>query len=237
MGALGASCRNCEMCCQDLEAYCSEKVFTHGSIDKHGEPTQGGFCDLMVADEHFLFCWPENLPMDAGAPLLCAGITTYSSMRAFGAKVTVISTSASKRQEAITKLGADAFLVSSNPEQMQAAASTMDGILDTVSANHPIVHLINLVKPLGKFILLGLPEKPPELPIFPIIMGRKTIAGSANGGLEEIQQMINFAAEHNIFAEVEVIPIDYVNTAMERLKKGDIKYRFVIDIGNSLKSA
>nr|WIA95137.1 8-hydroxygeraniol oxidoreductase [Gardenia jasminoides] len=264
VGALYASCRNCEMCCQDLEIYCSEKVFTNGSIGKDGKPTQGGFCDLMAADEHFIVRWPENLPMDAGAPLLCAGITTYSPLRyfgldkpgihvgivglgglghlavkfakAFGAKVTVISTSASKKQEAITKLGADAFLVSSDPEQMQAAASTMDGILDTVSASHPIVHLINLVKPQGKFILLGLPQKPPELPTFPIVLGRKTVAGSAVGGMKETQEMVDFAAKHNILAEVEVIPMDYVNTAMERLEKGDIKYRFVIDIGNSLKS-
>ncbi|XP_027178242.1 8-hydroxygeraniol dehydrogenase-like isoform X1 [Coffea eugenioides] len=265
VGALLASCRNCDMCAQDLEVYCAQKIFSTGAIDTDGNPTHGGFCDLMVADEHYVIRWPENLPMDAGAPLLCAGITTYSPLRyfgldkpgihvgivglgglghlavkiakAFGAKVTVISTSASKMQEAIQKLGADAFLVSSDPEQMKAAVSTMDGILDTVSANHPIVHLLNLLKPQGKLIMLGISEKPPELPTIPVIMGRKTIAGSAIGGMKETQEMVDFAAKHNILADIEIIPIDYANTAMERLKKADVKYRFVIDIGNSLKSA
>ncbi|KAL0463449.1 UNVERIFIED_CONTAM: 8-hydroxygeraniol dehydrogenase [Sesamum latifolium] len=218
----------------------------------------------MVADEHFVVRWPENLPLDIGAPLLRAGITTYSPLRhfgldkpglkvgvvglgglghvavkfakAFGTTVTVISTSLSKKKEAIEKLGADEFLVSRNPEEMQAAAGTLDGIIDTVSATHAVALLLSLLKPHGKLICVGAPEKPLELPVFSLIMGRKLIAGSAIGGLKETQEMIDFAAKHNILPDVEIIPIDYVNTAMERLLKSNVKCRFVIDIENSLKA-
>ncbi|KAL3527267.1 hypothetical protein ACH5RR_011923 [Cinchona calisaya] len=265
VGCLVGSCRNCDMCSQDLENYCPGEILTYSATYTDGTITYGGYSDLMVADEHFVIRWPENFPLDAGAPLLCAGITTYSPLRyfgldkpgthvgvvglgglghvavkfakAFGAKVTVISTSESKKKEAIEKLGADAFLVSRDPEQMQAAAGTMDGIIDTVSAVHPILPLINLVKAQGNIVMVGAPEKPLELATFPLIVGRKTLSGSAIGGLKETQEMIDFAAKHNILADVEVIPMDYVNTAMERLLKADVKYRFVIDIENSLKSA
>ncbi|KAL3527468.1 hypothetical protein ACH5RR_012124 [Cinchona calisaya] len=265
VGCLVGSCRSCDMCSQDLENYCPKQILTYSATYTDGTITYGGYSDLMVADEHFVIRWPENFPLDAGAPLLCAGITTYSPLRyfgldkpgmhvgvvglgglghvavkfakAFGAKVTVISTSESKKKEAIEKLGVDAFLFSRDPEQMQAAAGTMDGIIDTVSAVHPIIPLINLVKSQGKIIMVCAPEKPLELATFPLIVGRKSLSGSAIGGLKETQEMIDFAAKHNILADVEVIPIDYVNTAMERLLKSDVKYRFVIDIGNSLKSA
>jgi len=218
-----------------------------------------------VADEHFVLRWPDNLPFDSGAPLLCAGITTYSPLRyygldkpgmsvgvvglgglghvavkmakAFGVKVTVISTSPNKKTEAIETLGADSFLVSRDPEQMQAAMGTMDGIIDTVSAVHPILPLTNLLKTNGKLILVGAPEKPLELPVFPLLMGRKLVGGSTIGGLKETQEMLDFAAKHGITADVEVIPVDYVNTAMERLLKSDVRYRFVIDVANTLKGA
>ncbi|GFP83962.1 8-hydroxygeraniol dehydrogenase, partial [Phtheirospermum japonicum] len=196
--------------------------------------------------------------------LLCAGITTYSPLRyfgldkpglhvgvvglgglghvavkfakAFGTKVTVVSTSLSKKKEAIEKLGADEFLVSSDQEQMQAAAGTLDGIIDTVSAVHPLLPLVTLLKPHGKLILVGVPEKPLELHAYPMIMGRRTISGSGIGGMKETQEMIDFAANHNILPDVEMIPIDYVNTAMKRLANSDVKYRFVIDIARSLKA-
>ncbi|XP_027076786.1 8-hydroxygeraniol dehydrogenase-like [Coffea eugenioides] len=264
VGCLVGSCRGCDMCSQDLENYCPKQILTYSAIDTDGTLTQGGYSNIMVADEHFVVRWPENLPMDIGAPLLCAGITTYSPLRyfgldkpgvhvgivglgglghvgvkfakAFGAKVTVISTSEGKRQEAIGKLGADGFLNSRDPEQLQAAAGTMDGIIDTVSAVHPIVPLINLLKPHGKIVMVGVPEKPLEFGTFPLIAGRKTMSGSAIGGLKETQEMIDFAAKHNVLPDVEIVPVDYVNTAMERLLKADVKYRFVIDIGNTLKS-
>ncbi|VFQ99670.1 unnamed protein product [Cuscuta campestris] len=185
-----------------LENYCPTSVGTYNDLRS---TTYGGFSDIMVCDEHFVLNWPETLPMEA-APLLCAGITTYRPLkyfgldkpgmnigvvglgglghmvvkyaRAFGSKVTVISTSAGKKEEAIERLGADSFLVSRDPEQMQAAASTLDGVIDTVSAVHPISPLLSLLKTNGKLVLVGAPEKPLDLPAFPLIMGRKIVAGS-----------------------------------------------------------
>nr|UTS83000.1 cinnamyl alcohol dehydrogenase 5 [Phryma leptostachya] len=263
VGCLVNSCRECDQCANDLENYCAKQIVTYGLPNIDGTITYGGYSNIMVADERFIVRWPENFPLDAGAPLLCAGITTYSPLRyfgldkpgvnvgvvglgglghvavkfakAFGTKVTVISTSISKKKEAIEHLGADEFLVSRDPEQMQAAAGTLDGIIDTVSANHALPPLISLLKPHGKLIIVGAPEKPLDLPVFPLIMGRKTIVGSAIGGLKETQEMIDFAAKHNILPDVEIVPIDYVNTAVERLLKSDVKYRFVIDIAGSMK--
>ncbi|KAF5747463.1 8-hydroxygeraniol dehydrogenase-like [Tripterygium wilfordii] len=216
----------------------------------------------MVANEHFIIKFPDNMPLDAGAPLLCAGISVYSPLKyfgldvsgthvavaglgglghvavkfakAFGAKVTVISTSPKKEKEALEHLGADYFLVSSDQDQLKAAKGTMDGIIDTISAPHSIVPLTGLLKPQGKLVMVGLPEKPLELPAAAVVMGRKTVAGSNIGGLKETQEMLDFAAKHNITSDIEVIPMDYVNTAFERLKKADVRYRFVIDIGNTL---
>ncbi|KAH6799416.1 cinnamyl alcohol dehydrogenase 9 [Perilla frutescens var. frutescens] len=264
VGCLVGSCRECDQCSNDLENYCAKQVLTYSATYFDGAITYGGYSNLMVADEHFVVRWPENLAMDAGAPLLCAGITTYSPLRyfgldkpglnvgvvglgglghlavkfakAFGTKVTVISTSLSKKKEAIENLGADAFLVSRDPQEMEGAAGTLDGIIDTVSANHPLLPLINLLKPHGKLIMVGAPEKPLELPVFPLLLGRKSVTGSGIGGLKETQEMVDFAAEHNILPDVEMIPIDYVNTAMERLLKSDVKYRFVIDVAASLKA-
>ncbi|GMY12066.1 probable mannitol dehydrogenase [Fagus crenata] len=218
----------------------------------------------MVSDEHFVVRIPDNLPLDAAAPLLCAGITVYSPLKfygldkpgtqvgvvglgglghvavkfakAMGAKVTVISTSPNKKKEALEHLGADSFLVSKDQDQMQAAQGTLDGIIDTVSAQHPLLPLLGLLKTQGKLVMVGAPEKPLELPIFPLLMGRKLVGGSCIGGMKETQEMIDFAAKHNIAADIEVIPIDYVNTAMERLLKADVRYRFVIDIEKTLKS-
>ncbi|KAA8531461.1 hypothetical protein F0562_006186 [Nyssa sinensis] len=265
VGCMVGSCRSCVECKNDLENYCPKKVLTYDFYYHDGTMLYGGYSDHMVADEHFVLRWPDNLPLDAGAPLLCAGITTYSPLiyfelnkpglhlgvvglgglghiavklaKAFGAKVTVISTSPSKGKEAIENLGADAFLVSRDPDQMKAAMGTMDGILDTVSAVHPLLPLLSLLKNHGKLVMLGAPAKPLELPVMPLLMGRKIVGGSNIGGLKETQEMLDFCAKHNIKADVEVIPIDYVNTAMERLEKADVKYRFVIEVGNTLKAA
>ncbi|XP_042025790.1 geraniol dehydrogenase 1-like [Salvia splendens] len=263
VGVLVGSCRQCEQCTNDLENYCPKQIQTYGFPYLDGTINRGGYSNNMVADEHFIIRWPDNFPLDAGAPLLCAGITTYSPLRyfgldkpglrigvnglgglghvavkfakAFGTKVTVISTSLSKKKEAIERLGVDEFLVSRDPEQMQAAVGTLDGIIDTVSASHPVVPLLSLLKPNGKLIIVGAPEVPLQLPVFSLIQGRKTVAGSGIGGMKETQEMIDFAAKNKIVADVEVIPIDYINTAMDRLLKSDVKYRFVIDVGNSLK--
>ncbi|KAL6954977.1 cinnamyl-alcohol dehydrogenase [Sarracenia purpurea var. burkii] len=264
VGCLVGSCHSCDDCANHLENYCTKPIYTYNSIYYDGTPTYGGYSNVIVVDQHFVVRIPDSLPLDATAPLLCAGITTYSPLRyygldkpgmnvgvvglgglghaavkfakAFGVKVTVISTSPGKKQEAIEHLGADSFLVSRDPDQMQAAIGTLDGIIDTVSAPHPLLPLIGLLKSHGKLVLVGAPERPLELPVFPLLVGRKLVGGSAIGGIKETQEMIDFAAEHNITADIEVIPIDYVNTAMERLVKADVKYRFVIDIGNTLKA-
>ncbi|KAG2694402.1 hypothetical protein I3760_08G141900 [Carya illinoinensis] len=265
VGCVVGACHSCENCNNDLEVYCPKMILSYGACYYDGTVTYGGYSDTMVADERYILRLPENMPLDAAAPLLCAGITVYSPLKyyglaepgkhigvvglgglghvgvkfakAFGAKVTVISTSSSKKDEALEHLGADSFLLSSNQEQLEASLGTFDGILDTVSAMHSILPLIGLLKSHGKLVMLGAPEKPLELPVFPLLMGRKMVAGSATGGMKEIQEMIDFAAKHNITADIEVIPIDYVNKAMERLAKGDVRYRFVIDIGNSLASS
>ncbi|XP_018837425.2 probable mannitol dehydrogenase [Juglans regia] len=264
VGCMVGACHSCNNCANNLENYCPKSILTYGFKYHDGTITYGGYSDIMVADEHFVIRIPDNLPLDACAPLLCSGITVYSPMKfygldkpgmqvgvvglgglghvavkfakAMGAKVTVISTSAKKKKEALESLGADSFLVSSDQDEMQAAQGKLDGIIDTVSAMHPLVPLIGLLKLNGKLVLVGAPEKPLELPVFPLIMGRKTVAGSLIGGIKETQEMIDFAAKHNITSDIEVIPMDYVNTAMERLQKADVKYRFVIDIGNTLKS-
>lgn len=262
VGCLVGSCGSCDLCSTDLENYCPKMIQTYTYVDHDGTITYGGYSNEMVCNEHYAIRFPDALPLAASAPLLCAGITLYSPLKyyglnqpgmnigivglgglghvgvkfvkAFGAKVTVISTSPAKKEEAINHLGADSFLVSRDPQQMQAAIGTLDGIIDTVSAVHAIAPLINLLKPNGKLVLVGAPEKPLELPVFPLLMGRRMVAGSAIGGIKETQEMIDFAAKHNITAEVEVVPMNYVNTAMERLAKSDVRYRFVIDVANTL---
>ncbi|KAL2250016.1 UNVERIFIED_CONTAM: 8-hydroxygeraniol dehydrogenase [Sesamum indicum] len=265
VGCLVNSCRKCDQCANNLENYCPKPIFTYNTVLPNGTVTYGGYSDIMVVDEDFVIRWPENFPLDKGAPLLCAGITTYSPLKyygldkpglhigvvglgglghvavkfakAFGSKVTVISTSVGKKKEALEALGADVFVVSREQGELKAAAGSLDGIIDTVSAQHPIEPLLSLLKPHGKMIMVGAPEKPLQLPVFSIIMARKTVAGSMIGGLKETQEMIDFAAKHNILPDVEIISMDYVNTAIERLAKADVKYRFVIDIGQTLKKA
>ncbi|KAL3527479.1 hypothetical protein ACH5RR_012135 [Cinchona calisaya] len=265
VGCMVGSCLSCNSCANNLENYCKKIIPTYNSIYYDATPTFGGYSDVFVANEHFVVRIPENLPLDASAPLLCAGITTYSPLRYFGldkpsmhvgvvglgglghvavkfakalgVKVTVISTSAHKKNEALEHLGADSFLVSTDKDQMQVAVDTMDGILDTVSAVHPLLPLISLLKSHGKLVMLGAPDRPLEFPVFPMLAGRKILAGSGIGGMKETQEMLDFAAENNIVADIEVIPMDYVNTAMERLARADARYRFVIDIGNTLKTA
>ncbi|KAJ3704407.1 hypothetical protein LUZ61_008112 [Rhynchospora tenuis] len=264
-GCLVESCRSCPSCTTGFENYCSGMILTYNSVHpKDGTMTYGGYSDMIVVDQDFVVHIPESLPLDKAAPLLCAGITVYAPMKyhglnapgkhlgvvglgglghvavkfgkAFGMKVTVISSSPSKEKEAIERLGADVFLVSSNAEQMKVAMSSMDGIIDTVSATHSIQPLLALLKPHGKMILVGAPEKPLEVHSFALISGGKTLAGSPIGGIKDTQEMINFAGKHNVTADIELISADYVNKAMERLVKADVKYRFVIDVAKTFKS-
>ncbi|AES95935.1 probable mannitol dehydrogenase [Medicago truncatula] len=263
VGYMVDSCRSCQNCVDNLENYCPTFTFTCGAKYRDGTSTYGGYSDSLVADENFVVHIPDGLPLEAAAPLLCAGITVYSPLRyygldkpglrigvvglgglghmavkfakAFGAIVTVISTSPNKEKEAIEHLGADSFLISRDQEKMQSALGTLDGIIDTVSANHPILPLIGLLKSHGKLVMVGVPDKPLEIPVFPLILGRKLVAGSNIGGIKETQEMLDFAAKHSVKPDIEVVPVDYVNTAIERLLKADVKYRFVLDIGNTLK--
>uniref|UniRef100_A0A0E0M0Z1 cinnamyl-alcohol dehydrogenase n=1 Tax=Oryza punctata TaxID=4537 RepID=A0A0E0M0Z1_ORYPU len=261
------SCRGCECCGKGYENYCAEMVTTCNGVDHDhgGATTMGGFSDAIVVNEHYVLRVPPGLPLDSAAPLLCAGVTVYSPMvihglnapgkhlgvvglgglghvavkfaKAFGMRVTVISTSPGKRQEALEHLGADEFLVSRDADQMAAAAGTMDGILNTVSAWHPIAPLFSLMKPMAQMVFVGGPTRPLELPAYAIVPGGKGITGNCVGGIRDCQAMLDFAGEHGITAEVEVIKMDYVNTALERLEKNDVRYRFVIDVaGSSLGS-
>ncbi|KAL6227954.1 PREDICTED: probable cinnamyl alcohol dehydrogenase 9 [Fragaria vesca subsp. vesca] len=262
VGVIVGSCNTCEPCQQDLENYCPKVIFTYNSLNHDKTKTYGGYSDMIVVDHRYVLRFPDNLPPDSGAPLLCAGITVYSPMKyygmtepgkhlgvaglgglghiavkigkAFGLKVTVISTSPAKEEEAINRLGADSFVVSTDPAQLKAAMATMDYIIDTVSAVHALAPLIGLLKLNGKLITVGLPNMPLELPIFPLVLGRKLVGGSDFGGIKETQEMLDFCAKHNITSEIELIKMDYINTAMERLAKADVRYRFVIDVGNSL---
>ncbi|XP_073003902.1 probable cinnamyl alcohol dehydrogenase 5 isoform X1 [Typha latifolia] len=265
VGCMVNSCQSCDNCGQGFENYCPQIILTYNSIDKDGSMTYGGYSNMVVVDQNYVIRFPENLPLDKGAPLLCAGITVYSPMKyhglnepgkhlgviglgglghvavkfgkAFGMKVTVISSSPAKEKEAIERLGADAFLVSTKPEQMQAAINSMDGIINTVSASHAILPYFPLLKCTGKIIILGLPEKPFEVPAFSLVMGGKSLGGSCIGGIKDTQEMLDFAGKHNITADIELIGADYVNKALERLLKADVRYRLVIDIANTLTAA
>ncbi|KAK4841011.1 hypothetical protein QYF36_023815 [Acer negundo] len=262
VGVLVDSCKKCDCCHQGLENYCPQMIFTYNSFSSDGTKTYGGYSDIIVVDQNYVLRIPDNMPLDAGAPLLCAGITVYSPMvyygmnqpgkhlgvaglgglghvavkigKAFGLKVTVISTSPKKESEAIDRLGADSFLVSTDPAKFKAAIGTMDYIIDTIAAVHALAPLLSLLNVNGKLVTVGLPEKPLELPIFPLVIGRRLIGGSNVGGIKETQEMLDFCSKHNITADIELIQIDELNEAMERLAKSDVRYRFVIDVGNSL---
>nr|ABK26008.1 unknown [Picea sitchensis] len=264
VGCMVWSCQQCDSCSKDHEQYCEKVVWTYNGIYVDGSPTLGGYSSLMVCDHRFVVKIPECLPFDAAAPLLCAGITVYSPMKyfqmtepgkslgvvglgglghmavkfgkAFGLKVTVISTSPQKEKEAREHLGADNFLISKDQKQMLEAARSLDYIIDTVSADHPLHPIINLLKVNGKLVVVGMPEKPISFHPATVIFGRRFVGGSMIGGVKETQEMLDFCAEHNISCVIESIPMDYVNTAMQRLEKGDVKYRFVIDVTGSFSS-
>ena len=262
VGCMVDSDQSCPNCQADLEQFCPNTTFTYNSPDKHlGGITYGGYSENIVVDEKFVLHIPENLDLAGVAPLLCAGITTYSPIRrwgeikgkkvgivglgglghmgvkfarAFGAHVVVFTTSPGKKENAL-RLGAHEVIISTNPEEMQKHAGRFDFILDTISAEHDISAYINMLGLEGNITLVGAPEKPLAFAAFALIFGRKSISGSLIGGIKETQEMLDFCGEHNITADVEVIPIQQVNEAYERMIKSDVKYRFSIDIA-SLKS-
>ncbi|MEG4352516.1 NAD(P)-dependent alcohol dehydrogenase [Microcoleus sp. LAD1_D5] len=262
VGCMVDSDGTCPNCKTGLEQFCPNLTLTYNSPDKHlGGVTYGGYSDSIVVDERFVLRVPTNLDLPGVAPLLCAGITTYSPLRhwgvtkgkkvgvvgigglghmgvkfarAFGAHVVVFTTSPNKKEDAL-RLGADEVVVSRNADEMQKHAGSFDFILDTVSANHDINAYLNLLRLDGNITLVGAPEKPLEVAAFSLIMARRSLSGSNIGGIAETQEMLDFCGEHNITADVEVIPIQKVNEAYERLLKSDVKYRFCIDMA-SLKS-
>ena len=262
VGCMVDSDGTCPECKAGLEQFCPNGTLTYNFPDKHlGGVTYGGYSDSVVVDQRFVLHVPSNLDPAGAAPLLCAGITTYSPMRhwgvtkgkkvgvvglgglghmgvkfahALGAHTVVFTTSTHKVDDAI-RLGADEVVHSRNVDEMQKHAGSFDFILDCVSANHDIHSYINLLRRDGAITLVGAPEKPLSVPAFGLIMGRRSLAGSAIGGIAETQEMLDFCGQHNITSDVEVIPIQKVNEAYERLLKSDVKYRFSIDMA-SLKN-
>ncbi|PNW85730.1 hypothetical protein CHLRE_03g207800v5 [Chlamydomonas reinhardtii] len=262
VGCMVDSCRTCDTCQRSEEQFCPKCVYTYNSKHHDGTLAQGGYSSHIVVQESFTLRLPDNLPLDATAPLLCAGITVYSPMKHFGLDkpgmrlgvvglgglghmavkigkglglhVTVISTSEAKREEAVKVLGADEFIVSKDAEAMKAAAGSMHGIIDTVSAKHDVGALVNLLKVDGKLVMVGVPEVPLDLPVMAIVFKRAMVSGSLIGGIKQTQEMLDFCGEKGITASIEKIPIDYVNTAYERVLRSDVRYRFVIDVQGSL---
>jgi alcohol dehydrogenase (NADP+) len=262
VGCLVDSDRTCPRCKAGLENFCPNLILTFNSPDKHlGGVTYGGYSDSVVVDEHFVLRVPSHLDLAGAAPLLCAGITTYSPMRhwgvtkgkkvgvvglgglghmavkiahALGAHVVAFTTSPGKKEDAL-RLGADEAVVSRNADEMKKHAGSFDFILDTVSAEHDINAYIHLLGIDGNLTLVGVPPKPLSVVAFGLIAGRHSLSGSNIGGLPETQEMLDFCGTHNITADVEVISIQKVNEAYERLVKSDVKYRFVIDMA-SLRS-
>jgi len=262
VGCLVDSDRTCPECQAGLEQFCPNMVLTYNFPDKHlGGVTYGGYSDSMVVDQRFVLRVPSNLDLAGAAPLLCAGITTYSPMRhwgvtkgkkvgvvglgglghmgvkfahALGAHVVVFSTSPNKKDDAI-RLGADEVVISKNADEMQKHAGSFDFILDCVSADHDINAYIHLLRRDGNITLVGAPQKPLAVSAFGLIMGRRSLSGSPIGGIAETQEMLDFCGAHKITADVEVIPMQKVNEAYERLLKADVKYRFSIDMA-SLKA-
>ena len=262
VGCMVDSDGTCQQCKAGLEQFCPNMILTFNSSDKHlGGVTYGGYSESIVVDERFVLRVPTNLDLAAAAPLLCAGITTYSPMHhwgvtkgkkvgvvglgglghmgvkfahAFGAHTVVFTTSPNKKEDAL-RLGADEVVISRNADEMKKHAGSFDFILDAVSADHDINAYINLLGVDGNLTLVGAPSKPLSVAAFGLIMGRHSLSGSPIGGIAETQEMLDFCGKHNITADVEVIPIQKVNEAYQRLLKSDVKYRFSIDMA-SLKS-
>jgi len=258
VGCLVDSCRECDNCKKGLEQFCTNgHSQTYNGIEQDKKtPTYGGYSNTIVVHEDFVLHISDKLPLEGVAPLLCAGITTYSPLRhwkvgkghkvailglgglghmavkfasSFGAEVTMLSTSASKEADA-KKLGAQKFVLTTDKESLNAVMGYFDFILDTVSAPHDYNLYLSLLKTDGVHICVGAPPAPTEIMGFNLIMGRKSLVGSLIGGLPETQEMLDYCAEHNIISDVEVIDIKYIDKAYDRMLKGDVHYRFVIDM-------
>ncbi|CAN6317740.1 unnamed protein product [Urochloa humidicola] len=262
VGTYVNSCRDCENCNSSLENYCPKLVYTFNGIDTDGTVTKGGYSTHIVVHERYCYKIPDGYPLAKAAPLLCAGITVYTPMirhnmnqpgkslgviglgglghmavkfgKAFGLKVTVFSRSESKRDEAISVLGADNFVISSNTQHMESLKNSLHFIIDTASGDHPFDPYLSLLKVGGVMAMVCFPS---EIKLHPasLNLGARTLSGSLVGGTKDIQEMVNFCAANKIYPEIEIIKIDYINEALTRLVNRDVKYRFVIDIENSFK--
>jgi len=258
IGCLVDSCRECDNCKQSLEQYClNGATYTYSIEEKHGDGfTYGGYSNQIVCDEDFVLKVSDKLPLEKVAPLLCAGITTYSPLRywkigkghkvailglgglghmgvklaaAMGADVTVLSTSSFKRQDA-HRLGAHNFVLTTDKEQVKNVQGHFDFILDTVAADHDYNFYLSMLKTRGTMACVGLPNTPAQVPAFNLVFFGRSLAGSLIGGIAETQEMLDFCAANNVTADIELINIQDVNKAYERIEKSDVKYRFVIDM-------
>ena len=256
VGCMVDSCGECEYCTRGEEQFCAKgNVGTYGSVDREGNPTQGGYSQSIVVTERFVLRIPDGLELDVAAPLLCAGITTYSPLNhwnagpgrkvaivglgglghvgvkiahAMGAEVTVLSQSLKKQEDGL-RLGADHYYATGDPETFEKLAGTFDLILNTVSAQIDVDAYLSLLTVDGTMVNVGAPEKPLSLAVFSLIMKRRSFAGSTIGGIRETQEMLDFCAEHGIGAEIETIAADKINEAYDRVVNSDVRYRFVID--------
>jgi alcohol dehydrogenase (NADP+) len=256
VGCFVDSCRECSSCRAGLEQYCKVGMIpTYNGVDRDSRPTQGGYSGAIVVDENYVLRIPDALPLDAAAPLLCAGITLYSPLRhwnagpgkrvaviglgglghmgvklaaAMGAEVTVLSQSLKKMEDGL-RLGASHYYATSDADTFDKLAGSFDLIVNTVSANLDMSSYLGLLDVDGTLVELGLPEHPMVVSAQPLAMGRRSLAGSAIGGIAETQEMLDFCAEHGVRPEIEVIEPDYINEAYERVLASDVRYRFVID--------
>ncbi|KAK8626897.1 hypothetical protein V6N13_134527 [Hibiscus sabdariffa] len=261
VGCLVGCCRNCRPCNTDSEQYCAKKIWSYNDVYTDGNPTQGGFAGSMVVDQKFVVKIPDGMAPEQVAPLLCAGITVYSPLnhfgltasglsggvlglggvghmrvkiaKAMGHHVTVISSSDKKKLEALEHLGADEYLVSSDAEGMQKAVKSLDYIIDTVPVFHPLEPYLSLLRHDGKLILTGVINTPLQFLTPVVILGRKEITGSFIGSMKETEEMLAFCKEKDLRSMIEVVKMDYINTAMARVEKKDVRYRFVVDVAGS----
>lgn len=260
VGCMVDSCRKCSCCVEGLEQYCeSGSTVTYNGLERDGKtPTYGGYSDHIVVDENFVLRIPANLPLDKSAPLLCAGVTLYSPLKhwncgpgkkvaivglgglghmgvklasAMGAEVTVLSQTLKKKEDGL-RMGAKYFYATSDASTFQKLQKSFDLIINTVSADLDLTAYLSLLKIDGQMVLVGVPEKSMPIHPFPLIMGRRSLAGSLIGGIKETQDMLDFCGNHNITSDIETIAIDKVNEAYERVLRSDVRYRFVIDMGS-----
>jgi alcohol dehydrogenase (NADP+) len=257
VGCFVDSCRKCNECKSDLEQYCTvHAVWTYNGRDMDEVPTMGGYSERIVVDENYVLRIPDNLPLDASAPLLCAGITLYSPLKhwkigpgkkvaivgmgglghmgvklthAMGAEVTVLSQSLSKQADG-KRLGADHYYATSDPATFTKLENYFDLIINTVSAEMDWDPYMKALKRDGTFVVVGLPENKVPIALFPLVSGRRSITGSAIGGIKETQEMLDFCGKHNLTCDIEIVSIQQVNEAYERVLKSDVRYRFVIDM-------